>query len=140
MLSAADLYKVMLSLSGANTLLSNTQKALMNANCLGWDCSVQTQTDYVGKNGILNNGNIWLWTFFGIFKCTVPVVVVVNSNTPANITGVVATAFSNSMVPPPGTLQDSCPVGAKSFQQVQAAAQAIPVDTIEFPLPVLVQA
>lgn len=139
-MSAADLYKVMLSLSGGNTLLSDTQKAQMNASCLGWDCSVQTQTDFVGKNGILNNGNIWLWTFFGVFKCTVPVVVVVNSNTPSNITGVVATAFNNATVPPPGALQDPCPVGAKSFQQLQFPAQAIPVDIVEFPLPSLVQA
>lgn len=139
-MSAADLYKVMLSLSGGNTLLSDPQKAQMNASCLGWDCSVQTQTDFVGKNGILNNGNIWLWTFFGVFKCTVPVVVVVNSNTPSNITGVVATAFNNATVPPPGALQDPCPVGAKSFQQLQFPAQAIPVDIVEFPLPPLVQA
>lgn len=139
-LSAADLYKVMLDLGGGHTLLTDSQKAQMNANCLGWDCSVQTQTDFVGKNGILNNGNIWLWTFFGIFKCTVPVVVLVNSNTPSNITSLVATAFSNSTVPPPGTLQDPCPVGAKSFQQLQFPSQAIPIDTIQFPLPSLVQA
>ncbi len=139
-LSAGDLYKVMLDLAGGHTLLSDTQKAQMNANCLGWDCSVQTQTDYVAKNGILNTGNIWLWTFFGIFKCTVPVVVVVNSNTPMNITNVVATAFGNATVPPPGQLQDPCPVGAKSFQQLKFPAQAIPVDVVEFPLPTLLQA
>ncbi len=139
-LTAGDLYKVMLDLSSGTTLLSNSQKAQMNATCLGWDCSVLSQTNFVGKNGILNNGTIWLWTFFGVFKCTVPVVVVVNSNTPMNVTSVVATAFSNATVPPPGTLQDPCPVGAKSFQQLQFPAQAIPVDTVEFPLPVLVQA
>lgn len=100
-LTASDLYKVMLDLAGGNVLLSDSLKTLMNNNCLGWDCSVQTQNGFVGKNGILQYGNAWLWTFFGIFKNTVPVVVIVNSNTPANITNVVATAYAGAGVPHP---------------------------------------
>jgi CubicO group peptidase (beta-lactamase class C family) len=100
-MTAGDLYKVMLDLAGGNVLLSDAQKTQMNTDCLGWDCSVQTQTDYVGKNGILQTGSLGLWTFFGIFKGTVPVIVLVNSNTPGNITGIVATAFANASVPHP---------------------------------------
>lgn len=104
-MTVGDLYKIVLSLDSGNTLLTDAQKQQMNTNCLGWDCSVQTQTDFVGKNGILKGGNnkVWLYTFFGIFKGTVPVVVVVNSDTPngANITSVVVNAFQNATVPHP---------------------------------------
>lgn len=100
-LSVHDLYLIMLDLLGGNTLLTDTQKMQMNTGCLGWDCSVMTQTDYVGKNGILQTSNLGLWTFLGIFKGTVPVVVLVNSNTPANITSIVANAFANATVPHP---------------------------------------
>jgi len=73
----------------------------MNSNCLGWDCSVGAQPDFVGKNGILQTGNLGLWTFYGIFKGNVPVVLLVNSNTPTNITSLVQTAFANATVPHP---------------------------------------
>ena len=57
----------------------------MFAGCLGWDCSVRSDCPdpYVCKNGHLSNGNgISLWTYAGIFKCDVPVVVFVNSAIP----------------------------------------------------------
>jgi CubicO group peptidase (beta-lactamase class C family) len=100
-LTVGELYKVMLDLAGGNTLLTDEQKKLMNTNCLGWDCSVQTQKDFVGKNGILNYGNAGMSSFFGIFKGSVPVIVLVNSPPPANITTVVRTAFTNATVPHP---------------------------------------
>ena len=104
-MTAGDLYRFMIALTGGNTLLSDAQKQQMNDNCLGWDCSVQNQFDFKGKNGILlGPGNkVWLYTFFGIFKEHVPVVVVVNSDTPnsMNITGVVAKAFQDAAVPHP---------------------------------------
>ncbi len=101
MLTAGDLYKVMLDLAGGHTLLSDAQKAQMNTNCLGWDCSVKTQNDFIGKNGILQTGSLGLWTFFGIFKGNVPVILLVNSNTPGNITSVVVNAFNNVTLPHP---------------------------------------
>jgi CubicO group peptidase (beta-lactamase class C family) len=100
-MSADDLYKVVLDLTGGHTLLSDAQKTQMNSNCLGWDCSVGVQPDFVGKNGILQTGNLGLWTFYGIFKGSVPVILLVNSNTPGNITGLVQTAFVNAAVPHP---------------------------------------
>jgi hypothetical protein len=101
-LTAADLYKVMIALVGGTTLLDSTQKDLMNSNCLGWDCSVQSQVDYVGKNGGLTyGGGRSLATFVGIFKGSVAVVVMVNSPPPMNITNVVASAFTNAAVPSP---------------------------------------
>jgi CubicO group peptidase (beta-lactamase class C family) len=111
-LSAYELYRVLLSLLGGTTLLTDAQKTQMNTFCLGWDCSVQSQTGFVGNNGILpfQNGTPGLWTFAGIFKGTVPVVVIINSvvvnnaNVPDqnfNITGLVATAFNNAGVPHP---------------------------------------
>lgn len=102
-MTAADVYKLLLALTGGTKLLTNAQRTQMDANCLGWDCSVQNQFDFRGKNGILNGGpnTPWLYTFAGIFKGTVPVVVVVNSDTPTgtNITEVVRQAFVNAVVP-----------------------------------------
>ena len=142
LLDAGELYKVMLDLAGGNTLLSDDQKYVMNANCLGWDCSVQTQTDYVGKNGNLSSSGFVLWTFFGIFKCTVPVVVIVNSDTPSNmnITSLVNTAFVNAAIPPPGPLKDPClpPPANFQFQQIplpEIPFQEIPPDVIAIPQP-----
>jgi len=104
-MTAADIYKVLLALTGGTNLLTNAQRTEMDTNCFGWDCSVQTQNDFRGKNGILigGDGKVWLYTFAGVFKRTVPVVVVVNSDTPngANITNVVAQAFQNAGVPNP---------------------------------------
>jgi CubicO group peptidase (beta-lactamase class C family) len=104
-MTAGDLYRFLLSLTSGNTLLSDAQKKMMNDNCLGWDCSVQVQNDFRGKNGILlgTPNKVWLYTFFGIFKENVPVVVVVNSDTPnsANITSVVVKAFQDAAVPHP---------------------------------------
>jgi CubicO group peptidase (beta-lactamase class C family) len=104
-MTAGDIYKLLLALTGGTNLLANAQRAEMDASCLGWDCSVQTQTDFRGKNGILigSDGKPWLYTFAGVFKGTVPVVVVVNSDTPtgANITSLVAQAFQNAAVPTP---------------------------------------
>ncbi len=101
-LSANDLYKIMVDLSSGHTLLTDAQKTEMNSNCLGWDCSVQKQVDFVGKNGALVTGNNYgLWTIFGIFKGSTPIVVMINSYTATNITDTVVTAFNNAVVPHP---------------------------------------
>jgi CubicO group peptidase (beta-lactamase class C family) len=105
-LSAADLYKVLLSLvSDSETLLTSAQKQDMNTLCLGWDCSVQQQTNFVGKNGLLFYGDpqnpVAMESFVGIFKGKVPVVVLTNSNPGANITAIVAGAFAGATVPKP---------------------------------------
>jgi len=100
--TAGNLYQVLNSLLGGNTLLTDAQKTLMNNNCLGWDCSVQTQTDYVGKNGLLvgaPTGGFELNTFIGIFKGKLPVVLIINSDPGQNITGLVANAFAGAGVP-----------------------------------------
>ncbi len=137
LLNAGELYKVMLDLTGGNTLLSDEQKSLMNADCLGWDCSVQTQTDFVGKNGNLSSSGFVLWTFFGIFKCTVPVVVIVNSDTPSNlnITSLVNTAFVNAGIPPKGPLNDPCLPPPATVLNLQFQAQDIPPDVVAMPQP-----
>ena len=84
-LTPADLFRVINDIATGNVLLTNDEKTQMFANCLGWDCSVRSDcpNPYVCKNGDLPNGPIAVWTYAGIFKCTVPVVVVVNSFLPA---------------------------------------------------------
>jgi hypothetical protein len=69
---------------------------------------------YACKNGDLNNGTggIAVWTYAGILKCNVPVVVVVNSPLPSpfqtgnDIIGLVENAYKNAAVPGTGK---ACP-------------------------------
>lgn len=108
-LSANDIFAVVNNLANGNTLLTAAQKKQMFADCLGWDCAVRSDcpTPYVCKNGDLNNGSggIAVWTYAGVFKCNVPVVVVVNSPLPPpfqggeDIIGLVKDAYMNSSVP-----------------------------------------
>jgi hypothetical protein len=69
---------------------------------------------YVCKYGELANGNgIYIWTYAGIVKCNVPVVVVVNSPLPApyqsgeGIIGLVKDALAGAVVPGTGP---ACPL------------------------------
>ncbi|HEY6349433.1 MAG TPA: serine hydrolase domain-containing protein [Candidatus Angelobacter sp.] len=107
-LSADDIFRVINDLATGNALLTNAQKKQMFANCLGWDCAVRSDcpSPNVCKNGDLNNGSgTAVWTYAGILKCNVPVVVVVNSPLPSpyqngnDIIGLVQNAYKNAAVP-----------------------------------------
>ena len=108
-LSANELYKISLDLLSGNKLLTNSEKAEMNADCLGWDCSVGPQKDFIGKNGgfaydydINKQTHTYaISTFIGIFKGSVPLVLIFNSALGENITGVVTKAFRSADVPHP---------------------------------------
>jgi len=107
-LSANDIFKVVDDIANGNKLLSSAQRKQMLTNCLGWDCAVRPDcpNPYACKNGDLNNGNggTYLWTYAGILKCNVPVVVVVNSPLPSpyqnggDIIGLVQNAYQNAKV------------------------------------------
>jgi len=108
-LSAGDLYKVINGIANGS-LLTKAEKDEMTApapDCIGWDCSVRGDCPdpYLCKNGSLDSGNISVWTYAGIFKCTVPVVVIVNSVLPAayqtngDIIGLVGDAYKAASVP-----------------------------------------
>jgi len=124
-LSAFDIFKVVNDLATGNTILTNSEKQTMFQGCLGWDCSVRPDCEFVCKNGAFPGGpqsDPWstsdpqVWTFAGIVKCNVPVVVVVNSPLPAayeppapghnDIIGLVENALTSSVVPGVAT---SCP-------------------------------
>lgn len=107
-ISADDIFRVVNDIATGSTLLTSGQRNQMISNCLGWDCAVRSDcpTPYACKNGDLNNGaGIAVWTYAGILKCNVPVVVVVNSPLPApyqggeDIIGLVKDAFNASTVP-----------------------------------------
>jgi hypothetical protein len=75
---------------------------------LGWDSAVRKDcpNPNVCKNGsLIDNSGRRVWTYAGVVKCNVPVVVVVNSPLPSpyetgsDIIGLVATALTNSAVP-----------------------------------------
>lgn len=104
-LSADDIFRVINDVATGNTLLNKAQRKQMLDNCLGWDCAVRPDcpSPNVCKNGDLYNGNnISVWTYAGILKCNVPVVVVVNSRLPApwqggeDIIGLVANALKGA--------------------------------------------
>ena len=102
------IFKVVNDLATGNVLLTNAEKKLMFADCLGWDCAVRSDcpSPNVCKNGDLNNGSggVAVWTYAGILKCNVPVVVVVNSPLPSpyqggeDIIGLVKDAYNKSSV------------------------------------------
>jgi CubicO group peptidase (beta-lactamase class C family) len=81
------------------SLLSSSQRQQMNANCLGWDCSVAGQAGYRGKyGGIGEPGSAGLQTFFGILAGTIPVVIATNS-TSLPLQAVVQTALHTATSP-----------------------------------------
>jgi len=86
-LSANQIFRVIDDLAAGHTLLSKSERDEMFAGCLGWDCAVRNDcpSPYVCKNGDLNNGpgTANVWTYAGVLKCNVPVVVVVNSPLPS---------------------------------------------------------
>ncbi len=75
---------------------------------LGWDNSVRNDCPdpYPCKNGAFKDNNTaWIRTYAGIFKCTVPVVVFLNSDVPPpydpgeDIIGLVKDAYLSAAVP-----------------------------------------
>jgi hypothetical protein len=107
-LSGDEIFRVVNDLATGNTLLNNTEKKMMFTDCLGWDCAVRPDcpSPYVCKNGDLTNGaGTNVWTYAGILKCNVPVVVVVNSPLPqpyessGDIIDVVANALKAAKTP-----------------------------------------
>lgn len=100
-LSAGDTYRVLLSLAGDQRLLTNDQKNTMNTKCLGWDCSVETQNDYVGKGGDwqdTQSGEVH--TYMALFhKSEITVIVIVNSPPPSSLESIIQQAYAASSVP-----------------------------------------
>jgi len=70
----------------------------MDANCLGWDCSIAGQAGYRGEYGIGGPGSAGLQTFFGILAGTIPVVIATNSTGPP-LQAVVQTALHTATSP-----------------------------------------
>ena len=107
-ISPRDVFLVITSIASNNMLLTDPQKKQMLSNCLGWDCAVRNDcpNPYVCKNGSLGDGTHELWSYAGIFKCNVPVVVYVNSPLPApyeppsgnDIIGLVQVAYNGAAV------------------------------------------
>jgi hypothetical protein len=107
-LSTNDIFHVINDLATGSTLLSAALRKQMISGSLGWDSAVRSDcpNPNVCKNGDLNNGpgTAAVWTYAGILKCNVPVVVVVNSPLPApyqggeDIIGLVKDALAKSSV------------------------------------------
>jgi CubicO group peptidase (beta-lactamase class C family) len=114
-LSPDQLFRVVNNLATGTSLLSTTEREQMMTGSLGWDSALRPDcpSPYVCKNGDLRDGaGRSLWTYAGILKCNVPVVLVVNSPLPSpyqpgeDIIGLVKDAFNASTVA--GTPQ-ACP-------------------------------
>jgi hypothetical protein len=87
--SAQDLWTVVNDLANGNKILTPAEKTAMfppgnPGNYLGWDNTVRNDCNpYPCKNGgIPGGGPVQIRTYIGIFKCTVPVILIVNSAIP----------------------------------------------------------
>jgi CubicO group peptidase (beta-lactamase class C family) len=83
----------------SDKLLTSSQRQQMDANCLGWDCSINSQVGYRGKYG--GNGDpasAGIQIFFGILAGTIPVVVVASPNGPP-LQAIVQTALHAATSP-----------------------------------------
>ena len=127
-LSGQDLFKVVNDLARGNVLLTATEKALMNGSTptyIGWDNTVRTDcpAPNLCKNGSLDQSDnqliktVWgIATYAGIFKCVVPVVVIVNSTLPppqpqsynADLIPLVENAYNGALTNDPPR---PCPAG-----------------------------
>jgi CubicO group peptidase (beta-lactamase class C family) len=82
------------------SLLSTSQRQQMDRNCLGWDCSVTSQTGYRGKTGgPFCYGSACLQIFIGILAGTIPVVIATNSDPGKPLFAIVQTALSAATSP-----------------------------------------
>ena len=79
----------------SGSLLSSSQRQQMDHNCLGWDCSITSQTGYRAKDG----GIAGLQIFFGILAGTIPVVVATNSDPGKPLFAIVQTALAAATSP-----------------------------------------
>ena len=76
------------------SLLSTSQRQQMDRNCLGWDCSITSQTGYRGKTGgPFCYGSACLQIFIGILAGTIPVVIATNSDPGKPLFAIVQTAL-----------------------------------------------
>jgi hypothetical protein len=124
--SAGDLFLVLNDIASGNVLLTPAQKALMsssNNNFPGWDNAVRNDCpspQALCKNGDISgsvdsNPSASIWTYLGVFKCNVPVVVLVNSPLPSpyqtgtDIIGLVADVYNALLQSGP---PQSCPRGS----------------------------
>lgn len=107
-LSTNDMFRVMNDIATGNTLLAAAERKEMIQGNLGWDSAVRSDcpNPNVCKNGSLMDGSgRRVWTYAGVLKCDVPVVVTVNSPLPSpfetgnDIIGLVNNALSKSSVP-----------------------------------------
>jgi CubicO group peptidase (beta-lactamase class C family) len=101
-LSPSEVFRVTLLLAGGDKLLDATQRQQMNTDCLGWDCFSPDPKRLAGQDRLrARHRRRCLWSFAGVFKGSVVVVLFVNSLMDDNITSVVANAFAASGAPGP---------------------------------------
>jgi CubicO group peptidase (beta-lactamase class C family) len=78
----------------SGSLPSTSQRQQMDRSCLGWDCSITSQTGYRGKiGGPFCDGSACLQIFFGILAGTIPVVIATNSDPGKPLFAIVQTAL-----------------------------------------------
>ncbi|MBV8171009.1 MAG: serine hydrolase, partial [Candidatus Eremiobacteraeota bacterium] len=106
-LSPQDLFQILNQLINGNHLLNDADKSLLLAsppNCIAWDCAqgAECPNPYVCKTGLLKSGDVVLQTYIGIFKCSTPVVVIMNSSREpvytGGILGIVRDAYNAAKV------------------------------------------
>jgi CubicO group peptidase (beta-lactamase class C family) len=99
-LTPADLHRFLLSLQNDQRILTESQKRQMDQGCLGWDCSVAQQRDYLGKDGAWHDDQGRAeQMYLGLFhRRQLALVLVVNSPPPEDLAVLVDRAYAASWV------------------------------------------
>jgi CubicO group peptidase (beta-lactamase class C family) len=97
-ISPASMLRILTGLLDTNNLLTAEQKALMNDDCLGWDCSVVSQNGFRAKDGYFDIPPAAMMVSFVIIKGSLPVVVVVNSPPGQDLHSVLVNAMNGATI------------------------------------------
>jgi CubicO group peptidase (beta-lactamase class C family) len=97
-ISPASMLRILTSLVDTDNLLTAEQKALMNDECLGWDCSVTDQSGFRAKEGNFEVPPAVMMISFAIVKGSLPLVMVVNSQPGQDLHSVLVNAISGATI------------------------------------------
>lgn len=97
-ISPASMMRVLKGLLDTNALLTTEQKQLMNDSCLGWDCSVSSQTGFRAKEGDFGDPPAVMMISFAVVKGSAPLVLVTNSGPGQDLQSVLMNAMTSAAV------------------------------------------
>lgn len=97
-ISPISMLHMLTGLVDTDNLLTPEQKALMNTDCLGWDCSVTDQNGFRAKEGYFDSPPAVMMISFAIVKGSVPLVIVVNSQPGQDLHSLLVNAIGGATI------------------------------------------